>query len=115
MKFDYDKEQDVLYIYSPKEKVSESLEIADDIILDINEKNQIVGIEIFYASKFLNAINKKINQQMLENLQEAKMKIINYRNNFAIITIFLKYGNKLIEHQLSLQTSHFESPLVATA
>ncbi len=42
----YDKESDVLYIKYKDEKIVESDEISKGIIVDYNEKGEIVGIEI---------------------------------------------------------------------
>ncbi|NPA38381.1 MAG: DUF2283 domain-containing protein [Candidatus Nanohaloarchaeota archaeon] len=42
----YDKENDVLYIKYKDEKIVESDEISKGIIVDYNEKGEIVGIEI---------------------------------------------------------------------
>ncbi len=42
----YDKESDVLYIKYKDEKIVESDEISNGIIVDYNEKGEIVGIEV---------------------------------------------------------------------
>jgi uncharacterized protein YuzE len=50
MKVKYDKEVDILYIHLSDEKISESDEEKPGIILDYDEKGNIVGIEVINAS-----------------------------------------------------------------
>ncbi|MDP3180301.1 MAG: DUF2283 domain-containing protein [Bacteroidota bacterium] len=47
----YDKEVDVVYIQFSESKVSESDEDKPGIILDYDDKGNIVGIEVLEASK----------------------------------------------------------------
>jgi uncharacterized protein YuzE len=51
MKVKYDKEVDVLYLVFSQNKIKESDEDKPGIILDYDDKGQIVGIEILNASK----------------------------------------------------------------
>ena len=58
MKIEYDKEVDAAYIYidSPIKDgdIKKTIELNENIILDFNEENKLVGIEILEASKVLN-------------------------------------------------------------
>ncbi len=47
----YDKVADALYIRLRDGKVVESDEVAPGIVVDLNENNEIVGIEILWVSK----------------------------------------------------------------
>ncbi len=47
----YDKVADALYIRLRDGKVVESDEVAPSIIVDLNENNEIIGIEILWVSK----------------------------------------------------------------
>jgi uncharacterized protein YuzE len=69
---DYDFENDVLYIYTNEGKYGESVDL-DDVILDIGEDGNIIGIEILDASK----IFKVDKYDLLKNLIkfEAVIKI----------------------------------------
>jgi len=51
MKVKYDKEVDVLYFVFSQNKIKESDEDKPGIILDYDDKGDIVGIEILNASK----------------------------------------------------------------
>ncbi len=51
MKVKYDKEVDILYIRLSDDKIVESDETKDGVILDYSVLNKLVGIEILNASK----------------------------------------------------------------
>ncbi|MBU2634589.1 MAG: DUF2283 domain-containing protein [Nanoarchaeota archaeon] len=58
MKFEYDKEVDAGYIYLENtikdNGVKKTIELNDNIILDFNEKGELLGVEILNASKIVN-------------------------------------------------------------
>ncbi len=47
----YDRAADALYIKLKNDRVADSDEIAPGIIVDYNEKGEIIGIEILWFSK----------------------------------------------------------------
>ncbi len=51
MKIKYDKEVDVLYIRFSEDKIQESGEDKKDVIIDYDDKGNIVAIEVLNASK----------------------------------------------------------------
>ena len=51
--YDYDLQNDSIFIYSDGHKYKESID-ADGIILDFSEDNNIIGIEILGASEKFN-------------------------------------------------------------
>ena len=46
MEFSYDKRTDAIYIKLKEDEIVESEEIEEGIIVDYNEKGEIVGIEV---------------------------------------------------------------------
>jgi len=50
-RIDYDSSADALHIRIREDKIVDSVEITDKIIVDLNDKNEIVGIEILDFSK----------------------------------------------------------------
>jgi len=46
MKIEYSKEADAIYIYFKEDYVAESREIEDGIVIDFDEKGQLIGIEV---------------------------------------------------------------------
>jgi uncharacterized protein YuzE len=53
MIFQYYPETDMLYIELARSVSTESEEVAPNIVLDFDENNQVIGIEIEDASKFI--------------------------------------------------------------
>ena len=51
MKLIYDKETDTLSLILNEEKITESDELREGIIIDYNDKGRIVSVEILDASK----------------------------------------------------------------
>ena len=51
LRIKYDKVADALYIRLRDGKIVESDEVAPGIIADFNEDNEIIGIEVLWASK----------------------------------------------------------------
>ena len=58
MKIEYDKEVDAAYIYLKYPikdgEAKKTIELNDNIILDFDEKDKLLGVEILDASKVLN-------------------------------------------------------------
>ncbi len=51
LRIKYDRVADAIYIRLRDERVVESDEVAPGVIVDLNEKNEIVGIEVLWVSK----------------------------------------------------------------
>ncbi|MCC7210910.1 MAG: DUF2283 domain-containing protein [Candidatus Brocadia sp.] len=46
MKIEYSKEADAIYVYFKEEFVAKSKEIEDGVVIDFDEKGQLIGIEV---------------------------------------------------------------------
>jgi len=57
MKFEYDKDVDAAYIYLEyplaEGQAKKTIQLNDNIILDFDAKNKLLGVEILSASKVL--------------------------------------------------------------
>ena len=51
MKVEYDPEADILYIRIKEDEIRDTVDWNDDIWADLNEKGEVVGIEIWQARK----------------------------------------------------------------
>jgi len=60
----YDSQSDVLYIVTRKGAEESVMEIAPGVNVELDEKGEIIGIEILRASKFFKPIAKPLYQQM---------------------------------------------------
>ncbi len=57
MRLEYDKEVDAAYIYleypTQEGEAKRTIQLNDDIVLDFDGKNKLIGVEILNASKIL--------------------------------------------------------------
>lgn len=60
----YDYELDVLYIVAKKAVEKEFIEVAPGINVELDDKGQVIGIEILNASKCLKPIAKPLYKNM---------------------------------------------------
>ncbi len=51
MKVEYDPEADILYIWVKEGEVKDTVDLNEDVWADLNEKGEIVGVEIWQARK----------------------------------------------------------------
>ncbi|MBU0957732.1 MAG: DUF2283 domain-containing protein [Nanoarchaeota archaeon] len=90
-KFDYDEENDDLFIYLDGAKSKGAVEIGN-FVFDFDESENLVAIEIFEASGVFSKLLAKMIE--LTNIKELKAEIINFRNMAAIqIKITTDSGN----------------------
>ena len=59
MKVHYDEKSDAIYMRLDDSKIIDSQEVEPGIILDFNDKNQVVGIEILRVKKHVPMANLK--------------------------------------------------------
>lgn len=91
--FDYDGENDSLYIYKKGVKVKGSLDLGN-IILDISTDEKVVGLEILDASKVMKNLAVKSPQSFLENIKEASIRA-EYRP--GVITVYYLIHSEMKE------------------
>ena len=112
-RFEYDSEDDVLYIQNDVKEVEESVQFSEDIVLDLDKNGNVIGLEVFYASEFLGLFNKEINKEFLKGLEVASLEYKDFRNMWFIILV-LKSGKKVIYQPMPpLRKSEYVSPLFA--
>ena len=66
MKIEYSKEVDALYVYFREVNVDKRKEVEEGVVVDLDEKGHIVGIEVLDASKRLTA--RELVNVNIENL-----------------------------------------------
>lgn len=57
-KYNYDKESDSLFIFVKEGEEESFEEAAPGVNLEMNEKGEIIGVEILNASRFLKGMEK---------------------------------------------------------
>ena len=90
---DYDFKQDILFFKTKDREYSKSIELLDNLVVDVDKEGFLTGIQIFDASEYLNLDKKSLlsipNWQFVINVHE---NIIEIRLVFQI-----KVRNKIVE------------------
>lgn len=103
-KFDYDKENDDLFLYNPRTKSTASIEVGK-LVLDFNRQKKLTAIEIMDATDFLKPLagKLKINKVALSNIVSCKIQTKAQDNFLLIKMLFLmRINRKEIELPLNM-------------
>jgi len=73
MKIEYSKEADAIYVYFKEDFVAKSREIEDGVVIDFDEKGQLIGIEVLDVSQRF-SLSDIVNVN-IENLPLADMGV----------------------------------------
>ncbi|MGH9769020.1 MAG: DUF2283 domain-containing protein [Blastocatellia bacterium] len=66
----YFEQEDILHLVISEEPESRSLELSPDITVELNDQNEMIGVEILNASKFLrDAVMESIQAKTLQLLE----------------------------------------------
>ncbi|MDD5086675.1 MAG: DUF2283 domain-containing protein [Candidatus Nanoarchaeia archaeon] len=113
--FDYDFENDSLFLFDPKSKSKASIEL-DDFIIDFNSHKEVSAIELLNASSFFKGIDlqgKTIDKELLKDIQDCKIELTP-KSNFTIIKFLLLFkSKKLLTTPVFIPTIKESSPAVA--
>lgn len=111
--FDYDSENDDLFLYNPQSKSKASIEIGD-LVLDYNTKRELVSIEIMNASKMLTSVKGGISaKKALLALVSCKIEA-EQKKNILMIRLYLKSKDREIAPQV-LYVPNIKKPSPALA
>lgn len=111
--FVYDEESDVLSIFNSNHQPSESVEFSENLILDIDKNECVVGLQILDASDFFSSINEQIDKKFLEELEDVQLSSKEFRNNWYIILFLKSKGRKVVQQPMPLlRKSEYKSPLL---
>ncbi len=113
-KFLYDDENDILSIYNSPRKVKESVEISENIVLDLDKDDLINGIEILDASEFLSSFNHEMNKKLLSELDSARIEYKSFRSQWILLVILNSKGKQYSQPMPPLRKTEFVSPLLAS-
>lgn len=75
--YSYDKENDDLFIYQKELKSSGAIELGN-LIIDLDEKGNLVAIQIINASEFFSKFISKIIE--ITDIKTIEAELIQYRN-----------------------------------
>ena len=110
---DYDEENDILVIYNAERKVKESLEVSENIVVDLDKDDHINGIEIMDASEFFSSFNPEISKEFLSELDSARIEYKSFRNQWIVLVVLGAKGKQFSQPMPPLRKKEFASPLLA--
>jgi uncharacterized protein YuzE len=105
IRIDYDEEFDILYLRKENEKVSFSIKLGKNILIDVTRFNKVVGIEIFNASKTL-----KLSIEELKNIKVANFHTIDKPNMYGVYYM-IAVGKSQIESEFAVSPNPIPVPL----
>ncbi len=112
--FSYDKENDDLFLFKPRSKSKGSIELGG-LILDYNNKKELVGIQIIGASGMIRSITTKRCSEIkdiLNHLERCKVESV-IKNNLIILRISLISKSKEISPVFSIPSITNPRPALA--
>ena len=114
--FSYDKENDDLFLFIPKSKSKGSIELGD-MVLDFNNKKELVGLQIMNASSLIKDLlgdNTNGIKAILKGLKECKVDA-KVKRNMMIIKIWLMGNKREITPVIPVPAINQSSPALAYA
>ncbi len=115
-KFNYDSENDDLFLYNPKSKSKGSVELGD-IILDYNTQKDLVGMQIMNASKLIKELTYKdisFVKTILTGLKKCTVDIVP-KNNIILIKLSLYSGTEHLSSAIPVPSLLESGPALAEA
>lgn len=110
--FDYDFENDSLFLYDPKSKSKGSIEI-EDFIIDFNNKKEVSSIEILNASSLLKEI-VSVNKETLKEIKDCHIDIIQKSSFFLIKLMLLFKSDRQIATPILVPRINESSPAICS-
>lgn len=97
--FDYDPENDSLFIYK-KSKIKGSVDVGD-IIIDMSVDGKVKGIELLNASSLLRNIGVKAPKSMLKNIKSVKVWAV-YKPDSIMVYYSIVSGKREVSSSVAV-------------
>ena len=90
---DYDYKHDILFFKTKDREYYKSIELLDNLVVDVDKKGFLTGIQIFDAAEYLN-----IDKKSLLSIPNWQFTINVHENIIEIRLVFqIKVRNKIVE------------------
>ena len=107
-KFDYDSENDSLFVYLENSKSNGAIEMGN-FVLDFDEKGNLVAMEILEVSNVFKTVLSKMIE--LNQVKEFKAEMFNFRN-MASIKFSIGDGSKIESANIMIPRVIEKSPAI---
>lgn len=109
----YDYGEDLLYLRQRDQKSYGSVELGSDIVIDFDNKLNIVALEFFNASKVLgDLVGKRVSKKLLREVKNADFYTMK-RGGLVLVVFRLEVSNVRFEGRLNMQDIGYKSPVLA--
>lgn len=106
LKFNYDKLNDLLYVYKKNSSVYSNVMIGD-FHLEFSKNSELVGVEVLNASNLLKEYD--IPKRILENIDNVELKMVSNNNS---LLIFLIIHSMEQERSATITMNNLEAPIM---
>lgn len=106
--FNYDEENDDLFIYLPSAKSAGAVELGD-FVFDFDKEENLVAMQIMNASEVLSKIVSKIIS--LKQIKSLQATIVNFRNMRAI-SLEVQINNRIERVHITIPRVTESSPVL---
>ncbi|MBU1203875.1 MAG: hypothetical protein KKG60_02275 [Nanoarchaeota archaeon] len=106
LEFNYDKLNDLLYVYKRDSNVYSNVVIGD-FHLELDRKMGVVGLEVLRASELLGEYG--ISKEILESLEKVSLKVITSHNS---VLVFLGFFALNQQKSAAITMNNLESPVM---
>jgi len=106
LKFNYDKLNDLLYIYKENSKIYTNIVIGE-FHLEFSKEGEIVGMEVLKASELLSEYG--MSQKLLENIDNVNFKVV-INNNSLLVFLGINALNE--EKSATITMNDIKSPIM---
>ena len=90
---DYDYKHDILFFKVKNREYIKSIELLDNLVIDVDKEGFLTGVQIFDAAEYLN-----IDKKSLLNIPNWQFNISVHENIIEIRLVFqIKVRNKIVE------------------
>ena len=111
--YDYDKDNDDLFMYKKDAKSAGAIELGN-LVIDFDHAGNLVAIQIMHASKFLTeATTKAVSRAALQGIKGCKADMVEVRNQ-AMIRFALLIKEEPITHSITIPVVTRPSPALCT-
>jgi uncharacterized protein YuzE len=104
--FNYDKPNDLLYVYSKKGSVYTNV-VVGEFHIEFSREGEVVGVEVLNASDLLKEYG--ISKRLLENITSVALKIV-VRGSSLLVFMIISALNE--ERTATITLNNLDSPLM---
>ncbi len=109
----YDYGEDLFYLRQRDQKSYGSVELGSDIVIDLDNKLNIVALEFFNASRVLgDLVGRRVSKKLLREVKNADFYTMK-RGGLVLVVFRLEVSNVRLEGRLNMQDIGYKSPVLA--